>query len=540
MEENMKEESMKEENSFQRCVWVSYSGADQSFVQTLVNHFEEHKDTKAVRLMAYMRDEETSVPIENSDQESTRTKMYLKAGESVTDLVEIIASTLRRMLVISPDYLTSEHCLWELASCFTLDSKVPICILKDISSFSAIKQHRKYSFMDNGHEYSLPEALAFVYQKRVKKMNPDFHLSITDEKDPVDFFENKIELLNDRNYLKINSEVPDDNVLFDDIEEYVNSFKTKDIVAKFEIFYKNLYLKWTHKDYAKLCLESPLISHEGEKHEMKELFELDHLVSQNPEQIKHVVEQLKNNLTVVTQSMDGAEAVLKIEKAVCREFASLMALRMVNLTWAAEFRMSSIGAMRLRFTVKDDEEESKQLFDCLLAASVIQQVPVQIKSNGLNTPEISGLLNLHPLQGAPQQRKANKEREFDILLQTLVILIMKCSSSEAKDFLKKTGWQNRLRTRIFNYYRDQQGILTVARLYVNHQKFQENLDEHWSELAGRLIGIINQGAEEKFRVRIGTLIVSSRDEGNLIVLVEDNNVLFDHIEMLMESCEDND
>ena len=533
MEENMKEESMKEENSFQRCVWVSYSGADQSFVQTLVNHFEEHKDTKAVRLMAYMRDEETSVPIENSDQESTRTKMYLKAGESVTDLVEIIASTLRRMLVISPGYLTSEHCLWELASCFTLDSKVPICILRDISSFSAIKQQRKYSFMDNDHENSLAEALAFVYRIRLKKMHSDFHLSRTDEQDLVAFFENKIELLNDRNYLKIISEVPDDNVLFDDIEEYVNSFKTKDIVAKFEIFYKKLYLQWVKHTYAKECLKAPLILNEGEDDEEKVFFELKHLVSQKHENIKHLVEQLKDNLKGETKSLDDA-------KVVIQEFASLLALRMIDLTWASEFRISPLSGTHLRLAVKDDEEESKQLFDCQLAASVIQQVPVKVKPNGLGGLKLDDSLYLSLLIRIPEQPEANRERQYRVLLETLVMQVMHYSNSKAKYFLNQKGWQNSLRSRIFNNYRDQQGNLTVTRFYVNHQKFQENSNEHWSALADSLLDVINQGAEEKRRVRIGTLVVCSRDEGNLIEFVKDHDLLFDHIVLLMESCDDND
>ena len=534
MEENMKEESMKEENSFQRCVWVSYSGADQSFVQTLVNHFEEHKDTKAVRLMAYMRDEETSVPIENSDQESTRTKMYLKAGESVTDLVEIIASTLRRMLVISPDYLTSEHCLWELASCFTLDSKVPICILKDISSFSAINQHRKYSFIDDANEYSLAEALAFVYQERVKKMHADFHLSITDEKDPVDFFENKIELLHDRAYVNVTLDNLNDNVLFGKIVEYVNSFKAPDIVANFEKFYKKLYLKWVKHAYAEECLKVPLVLNEEEDDETRELFELKSLISKNKDQITHLVKQLTNNLNLQSDTKSKDEA-----KAVIREFASLLALRMVNLTWASEFRMSSLAGVRLRFAVKEGVKESKKFFDCELAASVIQQVPVKVKFNR-DGPKLDGPLYLKPLQCPPEQREANKKRQYDTLKETLVMLVMNYNKSKAKEFLTEPYWQEGLRARIFNEHRDQDGTLTVARLYVNHQKFQENLDEHWSELADSFINIINKGAEEERRVRIGTLIVSSRDEGNLIQFSKNHDLLFDHIIKLKDSCDDND
>ena len=532
MDEKMKEENMKQEISFQRCVWVSYSGADQSFVQTLVNYFEDHKKTKAVRLMAYMRDEETSEPFENSKQKSTRTKMYLKAGESVTDLVEIIATTLRRMLVISPSYLTSEHCLWELASCFMVGSKVPICILKDISSFSVIKQHRQYSFIDNVNKYSLPEALAFVYQKRVKKMHADFHLSITDEQDPVDFFENKIELLNDSNYLKIMSQDPDYNVLFDDVEEYVNRFKTPVIIANFERFYKKLYLQWVKHTYAKECLKVPLILNEREDDEEKVFFELKHLVSQKHENIKHLVEQLKDNLKGETKSLDDA-------KAVVLEFASLMALRMVDLTWAAEFRMSSLGGVRLRFAVKDGVKESRKFFDLEIAASVIQHVSVNVKFRK-DGPNIDTRLNIKPLDGLPEQREANKKRQYETLKENLVMLVMKYSKNRTQEFLEDLGWEADLRARIFSDYRDQNGTLTVARFYVDHQQFEDDFAEHWSELADGFIDIINKGAEEERRVRIGTLIVSSRDEGNLIQFSKNHDLFFDHILKLKESFKDND
>lgn len=516
------------ESNFPRSVWVSYASADHDFVQSLTEHFEQCIAIKAVRLMTYMRDETTSEPLtESATNISTKTEMFLKPGESVLDLVEIIASNLRRLLVISPNYLKSEHCLWEMASCFTRESKVPLCILKDLVSFSAVKQSRAYSFMGDDNQHSLAEALAFVYQKRVINMHADFHLLLDSRQQHIDFFAQKLELLSDRNYLvehKLSS-----NQLTESILNYVGSFTTEQIINNFETFYKKLYEDWIKKDYAKLCVDSPLVIELGQGERQDQVFELSHLTEQDQDQLTHIVDQLTDNLKPESQNVVEHQNVI-------REFSTLLALRMVDLTWAAEMRMSSISGVRVRLSVADDEP-SRKMFDSQLAASVIQQVPVKMKPNGFEAPIVEGLLNLKPLQGTPEQRKAMQASEQETLLLELIMRVKGIGISKAKQYKARANWQKTLRATIYSRKRDKKtSLLTVARLYIDHQQFQQNIGQRWDELANALVSVLNHQAEENRRVRIGTLVVTSRDEGNLVELVDDHDLLFDHIQLLMEHC----
>jgi hypothetical protein len=510
-------------NHFTRCIWVSYSSEDHPFVNELTEHFDQDAQSR-LRLMTYMRDE--SVPLyEDKDNGliSSRTKLFLKPGESIQDLVEVIASNLRRMLVISPSYLQSEHCIWELASCFSLNLKVPLCVLRGIESFDEIFRPRQYSFMDE-NEYTLGEALTHIYRKRVvEEMHSDFHLP--DGEDLTRYFTEKIRLLNGKNYLAESNSTKIQVVGF--IKEYIDLFSTTEIVDNFESFFENIYNRWSKQKYTKKCLEIPL-----EQNESSEPFKLSHLKELNEDQIKHIVDQLIFNLNGLV------EPDLTNAKNEITEFCQLMALHMIDQEWAAEMSMSSLSGIRLRLSVSEDDDKSRQLFDCQLAASVIQQVPVKINPSFNDVaPEVEGLLTLKPLKGNPEQRKIMKESEQERLLLQLIGLVMGCNHNAAITLKASKGWEKRVRARIYSRCTDKETkALNIARLYIDHQKFQEDLDSRWDKLADDLVSLLNKGTDDNRRVRIGTLIVSSRDDGSLIEFVDDHDLLFDHIDFLMERC----
>lgn len=87
-------------NNFVRSVWVSYSGADQAFVQALEACVRENytKVSKEgiipFRLMVYQRNQATSEP-ETSDTHAQAIVRHLRPGDRITDLVQAIASSLR-------------------------------------------------------------------------------------------------------------------------------------------------------------------------------------------------------------------------------------------------------------------------------------------------------------------------------------------------------------------------------------------------------------------------------------------------------------
>jgi hypothetical protein len=510
------------ESNFTRCIWVSYSGSDHAFVNELTEHFDQDTSSN-VRLMTYMRDEsEPLLEDKDNGQISTRTKLYLKPGESIQDLVEIIASTLRRMLVISPDYLKSEHCLWELASCFTLDSKVPLCILKDLPSFNEIKKTRRYSFINDQNECTLSYALTWIYNKHILNMPTDFHLNLTSDEEVFKYFTKKINELSNVHYLAAN--VQTSNEIYEHVESYVQLFKTEHIIENFEKFYKKQYENWELQPYVQHCLE--IAENSGNKIP----FTIDDLIRQDRVKTTHLIDQLKSQLSNV-------EYCPLVAKTAIKGFAVLMALRIINQEWAAEMRMSSLSGIRLRLSVSS-ANKNKQLFDSQLAASVIQQVPLKMEPNkvSFNAPILEGLLELTPLTGSPEQRRIIRTEEKERLLIQLIYLIMKYDQTTAQKFMESDNWQNSLRNRIRSRYLEQ-NTLTVARLYIEHAKFQIPLDEYWDQLADQLVQVMNHDIDSKEKkIKIGTLIVSTRDEGNLVQFIEDSYLYNSNIDELMECC----
>lgn len=522
-------------NPLTRHVWVSYAGAEHQLVADLAAYFDQHKEAEeedkakaqTIRLMAYKRDVTSSEPLEKKEPTSGQTQLFLKPGESITDLVDAIASNLRRMLLLSPAYLQRTHCIWELAACFCLPSRSTLFLFKKLASWDEIKQPRNYGFMPGNKQYPLAEVLAYIYRQKVlTRMHQDFHVAGKSEAEQVDFFAQKIELMGDQVFLSVDPS--DDKSLRMGIIDYAGSFGCKEIVADFEWFFERHYKKWTTRPYAKQCLKAYVESGDGSG------FELQDILQQQRKPLTDFIDQLKDN--VLTTTLNANEV-----KETIKAFAALLALRMVDPEWAAEMRMSSISGVRLRLAVPEKKGPGQRLFDSQLAASVIQQVPTSIepaKDNpGFNPPTLKGLLTIKPLQGAREQMAKMRKNESRKLLLNLVCLIVGLSNNEAETFLGDEEWEEKLRGRILNRHIDgEQNVLTAARFYIEQNKFQTGSAERWEHLANELVAMINNGAAEDEKIRIATLIVSTRDEGNLIHFVKGKNSIGAFIFELMECC----
>jgi hypothetical protein len=130
---------------FIRSIWVSYAGAEQGLVDGLGKYVyaETQTDEKPFALYAYVRNQdEKSEPVQSAATPLTSDnwQRYLVGGEPIRLVVESIATSLRRVIILSPTYLKSEYCLWELCCCLVYSANNILLVLADIANFEACMQ----------------------------------------------------------------------------------------------------------------------------------------------------------------------------------------------------------------------------------------------------------------------------------------------------------------------------------------------------------------------------------------------------------------
>jgi hypothetical protein len=128
-------------------------------------------------LHSYLRTTDTSEPLRGDTTKSAEPwQSYLVSGEPIQLVVESIATSLRRVLVLSPAYLKSEYCIWELCSCLIYSQSNPLVVLVSIGGFSDFKAAEKLEYCFGCS--SLVEALCQVYKAHKKEMHKCFHLDV--------------------------------------------------------------------------------------------------------------------------------------------------------------------------------------------------------------------------------------------------------------------------------------------------------------------------------------------------------------------------
>lgn len=157
---------------FPRAVWVSYAGADQPLVEAIAKYIDEHyrvpdNDIPPFELKAYRRDPQTSKPLRDDKDTGGEPRAgalyHLGPGDKIVSLVEAIATSLRRIVLLSPDYLRSDYCLWELCCCLTWKKPYPpMVILCGFNDFDEIDTYIR----DQAKHSGLAGELARVYGKK--------------------------------------------------------------------------------------------------------------------------------------------------------------------------------------------------------------------------------------------------------------------------------------------------------------------------------------------------------------------------------------
>jgi len=182
-------------NDFERAVWVSYAGADhESVVQPLVDvtkaryslNNELEKDCIPFKLITYIRSvDEKSTPLTKDDvkasskeggsnnvekedeSEEVEYEYYLTPGQSISELVRNIALNLRRVFILSDNYIKSDYCLSEF--CAALFSHTNKMLIINVPPFKLKDEIKKECFI---------KKLSDIYEKEIKtKFGVDFLVS---------------------------------------------------------------------------------------------------------------------------------------------------------------------------------------------------------------------------------------------------------------------------------------------------------------------------------------------------------------------------
>ena len=167
-------------SQYVRHIWGSYSGAQKDWVHGLTKAFYDDNSAR-IKLLTYLKDanaEDAGKPFVSDGNQALTDELdyipFLKNGHSIEELIRSIGANLRRIVVISPNYLNSIFCMQELACILTHANYKPIQLFSIGQSFREIRNNFSYRLRDQDRkplitgDESLAHALAVVYFYRIE------------------------------------------------------------------------------------------------------------------------------------------------------------------------------------------------------------------------------------------------------------------------------------------------------------------------------------------------------------------------------------
>lgn len=433
------------------------------------------------------------------------------------------STRLRRVLVISPEYLKSKHCLWELCSCLAWSSTNLLVILKDLPS-GALLEQRLYPSINQ--ECTLAEALAVVYQSNeIRTMPVEFRSGPLGAND----FENKINDLKGRIYYSSNEPV---QTLCKAISDHtVTAIPESELVKEFHDYCGKLFEQWRQQAFASECL-----------HHLND-FNLEDLTQPN-----HI--KIRDLINIVKDRFKKSEQINEDKIKAIKDLSGLLAFKLIDPVWATEMRMSSLNGLRIRLAVNPDDPTYSECFSCQMAAHAIQRVQLELEPRkDSDLPDITNHLRLTPISYAREEQendasyeaRCRKQRTHHYLKE-LVMRRYQWSAEKAEAYMKQKNWQSEFRADAFmNNSINEENVFTSVRFYIGQagNDFGSSGHERWDTLIDDLIRELNQGAEQDETITIGVLIVSNRDDGNMLQFFgspQKRSQLVLGIKTLMELC----
>ncbi|MCJ8272673.1 MAG: hypothetical protein MJK04_25155 [Psychrosphaera sp.] len=498
--------------NFKRSIWVSYASAEQTLVDDLGSHIEAlpaNKDSRC-QLYAYLRNADTSAPQESHANAAGDISWhaYLITSEPVQLVVESIATSLRRVLVLSQAYLKSEYCLWELCSCLIYSPNNMFVVMAGVDGFGDFKANDKLDYCLDAK--TLVDALCKVYEARKESMHSCFHLP--DDIEPAAFFSDKLDVVSKRVYLS--TKIATTQVIGDEVLAYAQAFDSKIVVEKFWTFLQDCFDEWMANDSTKLLMESIA---ENEKPSFATLQQF------NKRKLAAFVQA-----TVNLHNKQSTPGLL----SAMYQFSAILTLLRLEPEWVAEMRDANPRVRLLRVSVPQDyNHQTRAFYEASLAANAIQLVPVELIPGKAHIPKVVGTLDLTPPPEAITDTNDRSKRK-DTLIAELVSLVMALQEDELAAFMNRPDWKIAFRAQIVNKHSDDYDLLTVARFYIDQNRFTQNATEQAVDIIKEIMDELNEGAAQNRRVNIGVIELLNKRDGD-IVYSPNEDLLQAHVEDIL-------
>ncbi|WP_111979909.1 hypothetical protein [Algibacillus agarilyticus] len=524
-------------NKLERIVWVSYASAQQNFVDglgkaihTSYSSASGNADTP-FRIVSYLRKskngEERVVRETDSGTEQRSYQTVLNDGQPIRHVVEMIGSALRRVIIISPEYINSYYCLWELAACLAYAQHNNNKIFIILDGYSSMRNviDEPVSLRDE-QSLSLPQALEKVYLAEIEtKLLPEFHIDRTEHPDIQAFYKQQLEnikstlyrKLNDREIERVDEEVRQTEVtqIEQPLDQYVKSLCKEDYKKLYRDYIDRLVTDWSKNPYSQQCIEQ---YKQDKHHDFKFKWLLEQKLARNGE-IGAFIACIKRLINV----KDYSSSNVKRWQDCLQQLACIFSVCRVDPEWAIETQDASFGGLSIRFTYQADSQntEQKQVSDCLIATTAVQQDSIQFepKSKARN-PQAAGCIDIFARRHSFEEQQLSQNKIEHKVLREIICQVSGDDYDDIDDLFADSSWVADFRNDCLVHNKPGRAVPNI-RLFIDHHKFNKKQDSQYSySLIKKLLFKLNQGEDRvSEQVNLGVVQLFKNDL-NIITFVE--------------------
>lgn len=507
---------MEIHEEYPRPLWISFAGADKEFVISLIRALKNFNKPDQLKIdpKAYLQVVDDN--LDENRKNYPEIKYHLRLGDSIHDLVDLIASSPRRLLIISPTYITRQNCLMELACCLINENNLKLAIvLHKINNDVFSKKQSveiEITTVDGKDEIlkiegTLSEILAEIYNKKLKStMSVNFHIDELDES-PQQLFDRKLNILRDCIY-ENSGQVND--TLIASIAGFVvdiDSRVKEKLIAESRNFSESIFTKWMSTKLAREYSEKYPGFDGGQF--IKDL---------NSKKISEFVKAINEKSYVDPVPDDKAKSL--------RTLATYLSVLIINPLWAADMRLSSKDGLRLWLSSSTGPERIPVTFGRKLAAQVIHLAEPELQMNTSKKLDIPSAFEVKSLPVAYEQSEHGQE-EINNQVADFIMQLLPSFCSDRKIIVDK------IKNDAVNFSEDIYSELE-RRVLINEKNellsmrfvadvtasgFSGHSKYHWESVAAEIKNVINVGLEKDQKIEIGMVFVSNRDDGNAIQFV---------------------
>lgn len=515
-------------SNYLRSVWVSYCGKNSEFVKQLTRNIKDnYSDIKSIepeyvpfRLMTYLRYSDTSEPIKASVDNEIDTEgglfFHLGISDNILDLVESIALNLRRVIVISEDYLQSDYCLLELCACMCAPKLLPIFFIYLDSLTLEILIEYKFSSGEQG----LVEKLTNIcFSEDFKRLFSDF--KDKDRKEVSHIIDRNVKDLTNQLYVKskhdesvekyikmvsslLNRYVRDQNV-----DSHATLMHQKYLMDAFENWMKNDFSKEWMEGFSNFTKES--------------------INGLKPMKLIHLAKHIHEKFNSIKGGKREVSARLSIY-----QYCGLLSLKLIDPVWATEMRMSTLNMSPIRLSVNPSDPTKNSDFSYLLAAHNITLEELKINYDISNEwyPPIKGHLRIDNLVQAREQ----SDNLVQEIIYELLCMAFNCGRSSAVEMQKVSDWRGDLRSELRTHFEDKYGVFSGIKFYIGRANNGSLTPDKILSAADKALVELNKDVQyAEDRIEIGIVVCNVRDDGFMVQFVDGDypKMLVSNIKRLM-------